>query len=196
LNFPQKSIFQKESKAMTKTAQQNTQGLNIVFTGNGKGKTTAAMGTVLRAYGQGLTVGVIQFIKSPDRVYGEAATAQMLNIPFQSLGDGFVGEPSGQEDSRMAAIDAWEAAKKMICSQDYDLLILDEITYLFQLRWLKVNEFIAWIKQNKPASMHLVMTGRYAPLKLIEFADLVTEMHEIKHPFREQGIQAQIGIDY
>jgi cob(I)alamin adenosyltransferase len=176
--------------------KQTIQGLNVVFTGNGKGKTTAAMGTLVRSYGQAFSVGVIQFIKSPDRIYGEAITAQKLNIAFRSLGDGFVRKPSEQDESRSAAIAAWEEAQRWIISKDYDTLILDEITYLFQFNWLDVNEFIDWIKQNKPASMHLVMTGRYAPAELIRFADLVTEMKEIKHPFREQGIPAQAGLDY
>jgi cob(I)alamin adenosyltransferase len=181
---------------MTDPNNRNPQGLNIVFTGNGKGKTTAAMGTLLRAYGQGLSVGVIQFIKSPNRTYGEASTALQLDITFHSLGDGFVRKQSVQEESRVAAINAWKEAQRMISSQDYDLLVLDEITYLFQFKWLDIHEFITWIRQNKPSSMHLVMTGRYAPSELIEYADLVTEMQEIKHPFRDQGLQAQVGVDY
>jgi cob(I)alamin adenosyltransferase len=175
---------------------QPVHGLNIVFSGNGKGKTSAAMGTLLRAYGQGLSIGVIQFIKSPERIYGEANTAQRLEIPFRSMGDGFVQKQSDQTDSQHAARDAWEEAKQWINSQEYHMLILDEITYLFYFKWLDVNEFIAWIKQNKPASMHLVMTGRYAPAELIDFADLVTEMQEIKHPYRDQRLTAQVGVDY
>jgi cob(I)alamin adenosyltransferase len=181
---------------MTNIQNQSIRGLNIVFTGNGKGKTTAAMGVLLRASGHSLSPAVIQFIKSPQRVSGEATTALKLNIPFRSFGNGFVRKPSDQEESRKAAICAWEEAQRMISSQAYDILILDEITYLFFFKWLDVNEFIAWIRQNKPSSMHLVMTGRYAPSELIDFADLVTEMKEIKHPFRDQGIPAQAGVDY
>jgi cob(I)alamin adenosyltransferase len=171
-------------------------GLNIVFTGNGKGKTTAAMGVLLRASGHDLSVGVIRFIKSPEGVYGEATTALKLNIPFQSLGNGFVRQPADQTDARQAAINAWEEAQRWINSRHYDVLILDELTYLFHFKWLEVNEFVAWIRQNKPSAMHLVMTGRQAPAELIEFADLVTEMREIKHPFRQQGLPAQAGVDY
>jgi len=171
-------------------------GLNIVFTGNGKGKTTAAMGTLFRASGQGLSIGVIQFIKSPERIYGEASTARRLDIPFQTMGDGFIRRPSAQSDSRSEALAAWQEARQWICSQKYDLLILDEITYLFYFKWLDVTEFIAWVRENKPASMHLVMTGRYAPDELVDFADLVTEMREIKHPYNEQKIMAQPGVDY
>jgi len=173
-----------------------SRGLNIVFTGNGKGKTTAAMGVLLRACGHDLSVGVIRFIKSPEGVYGEATTALRLNIPFQSLGNGFVRQTSEQTEARQAAIHAWEEAQSWISSRHYDVLILDELTYLFHFKWLDVNECVAWIKQNKPAAMHLVMTGRQAPAELIEFADLVTEMREIKHPYRQQGLPAQAGVDY
>ena len=171
-------------------------GLNIVFTGNGKGKTTAAMGVLLRASGHDLSVGVIRFIKSPGGVYGEATSAVRLNIPFESLGTGFVRQPSDQTEARQAAMTAWKEAQHWISSRHYDVLILDELTYLFHFKWLDVNEFVAWIKQNKPPTMHLVMTGRQAPAELIDFADLVTEMREIKHPFRQLGVPAQAGVDY
>jgi cob(I)alamin adenosyltransferase len=176
--------------------EQSTHGLNIVFTGNGKGKTSAAMGILARASGRDLRVGVIQFIKSPDRSYGEAIIAQRLNIPFQSMGDGFVFNPADHTQACQAARAAWEEAQQWICSQQYDVIILDEITYLFSFRWLEIQEAIAWLKENKPPSLHLVMTGRYAPPELIAYADLVTEMQEIKHPYREQGIPAQAGVDY
>jgi cob(I)alamin adenosyltransferase len=171
-------------------------GLNIVFTGNGKGKTTAAMGILSRASGQGMVVGVIQFIKSPKRMCGDAITARRLNVSFQSMGDGFVFNRSDRTQARQAAREAWEETKRWICSGNYDVIILDEVTYLFCFKWLDVHEFIDWLKENKPSTLHLVMTGRNAPAELIEFADLVTEMKEIKHPFREKGILAQVGVDY
>ena len=171
-------------------------GLIIVFTGDGKGKTSAAMGILARASGQDLSVGVIQFIKSAERTYGEANTASRLSIPFQSLGDGFVLNRPDLSEARKMAMQAWKEAQRWIGSGDYDVLILDEITYLFHLKWLDVKETINWIKQNKPQAMHLVVTGRYAPAALVDFADLVTEMREIKHPFHDQDIPAQVGIDY
>jgi cob(I)alamin adenosyltransferase len=180
----------------TKQGKGTVKGLVILFTGNGKGKTSAAMGILARASGRDLSVGVIQFIKSPDLTYGEACTARKLNIPFQSRGDGFVRNRSDQSEAEPTALEAWEEAKHWICSQAYDVLILDEVTYLFYFQWLEVQEFIAWIRQNKPGTLHLVLTGRYAPNELIDFADLVTEMREIKHPFREQGIPAQPGVDF
>ncbi len=172
------------------------QGLNILFTGEGKGKTTAAMGTMFRAYGQGLSVGVIQFIKSPQRVYGEARTAEKLGIPFSSLGNGFVRKIKDQDDARQFALSAWEEARRWIASRRYALLVLDEVTYIFHFKWLDVHDFLDWIRPNKPPAMHLLMTGRYAPTELADFADLVTEMREVKHPFREQGIPAQLGVDF
>jgi cob(I)alamin adenosyltransferase len=180
-------------KVSTQTAQK---GLTVVFTGDGKGKTSAAMGILARASGHGLSVGVIQFIKDTGRSYGEALMAHRLAIPFQSMGDGFVFKKDNQVESRQSALSAWEEAQRWMLSRKYDVLILDEITYLFLFKWLDVKETIAWIMQNKPPSMHLVLTGRYAPQELIDFADLVTEMQEIKHPFRLQGIQAQPGIDF
>lgn len=171
-------------------------GLNILFTGNGKGKTSAAMGIMTRAAGRKLAVGVIQFVKSSEGVYGEALTAKKLGVPFQSMGAGFVRNETDQNAARIPGLNAWEEAKKWISSQAFDVLILDEVTYLFLFKWLGVGEFINWIKANKPVSMHLVMTGRNAPPDLIEFADLVTEMKEIKHPFNEKGIAAQRGIDF
>lgn len=184
---------------MTEISQKSSrmiQGLNILFTGEGKGKTTAAMGTMFRAHGQGLSVGVIQFIKSPQRVYGEARTAEKLGIPFSSLGNGFVRTQKDQDDARQFALNAWEEARQWITSRRYDLLVLDEVTYLFHFKWLDVHAFLDWIGQNKPPAMHLVLTGRYAPPELADFADLVTEMREVKHPFREQGIPAQLGVDF
>jgi cob(I)alamin adenosyltransferase len=171
-------------------------GLNIIFTGNGKGKTSAAMGILARSYGHGLRVGVIQFIKGPDRTYGEALTAKQLNIAFKSMGDGFVFNRSDCSQAILAAKSAWEEAQKWICSRQYDVLILDEMTYLFTYKWLDVDEVVAWLQDNKPPTLHLVMTGRYAPPELLNYADLVTEMQEIKHPFREQGLPAQLGVDY
>lgn len=173
-----------------------SQGLNIVFTGNGKGKTSAAMGIMARACGQDLKVGVIQFIKDSRRTYGEAMTAGRLGIPFRSLGNGFVFKRPDTTQAGQAARDAWELAQQWIVSGEYEVLILDEITYLFHYRWLDVCDFIQWIKEYKPTALHLVMTGRYAPQELIEFADLVTEMKEIKHPYSERKIAAQKGVDY
>jgi cob(I)alamin adenosyltransferase len=176
--------------------ERSMRGLNLVFTGNGKGKTSAAMGILARASGHGLRVGVIQFIKSQERTYGEALTAKRLNIPFQTLGSGFIFRRTDQSQAREAARKAWEEARAWIGSQNYDVIILDEITYLFAYGWVDVKEAVTWLEENKPPVLSLVMTGRKAPPELIEYADLVTEMQEIKHHYREQKIPAQRGIDY
>ena len=181
---------------MTETKRQNEKGLIVIFTGNGKGKTSAAMGVMARAAGHGFNVSVIQFLKNPGRVYGEAVSAEKLGVPFESLGTGFVfNNDKGGEDYQ-AAIAAWEAAKERIRSQREGVVILDEITYPLIFGWIDTDELVDWLKVHKPPRLHLVMTGRNAPEKLIELADMVTEMREIKHPFRLQNIPAQKGIDF
>lgn len=171
-------------------------GLVIVYTGNGKGKTTASMGALIRAAGQGLKTGVIQFIKSPKRVYGESIIANKLEIPFESTGDGFTFEQETNEGAKILAQAAWDKAKTWISSGNFDLVILDEITYTMNYGWNKAEDIVSWLKANKPADLHIIMTGRNAPEELIEYADLVSEMREIKHPFRLQKIPAQKGIDF
>ena len=176
--------------------KRSANGLTVVFTGNGKGKTSAAMGILARAKGQGLRVGVIQFIKSPELTYGEAMTAARLQVPFQSMGDGFVFNHGDRTQAHQAAEAAWGEAQCWITGQNYDVVILDEFTYMFTFGWLDVNEVISWLKANKPPALHLVVTGRNAPGELIDYADMVTEMQEIKHPFKEKKLPAQLGIDY
>ncbi len=181
---------------MNHESQQDIQGLNLLYTGNGKGKTTAALGLMFRAWGDHLSVGCIQFIKSADHVKGEKEACLKLGIPFLSLGKGFVFSTFNAALHEEAARHAWEVTRETILFGKLDLLVLDEITYLFIYKWLDIDLFVDWIKANKPSSMHLVMTGRDAPQKLIDFADMVTEVREIKHHFKESGIPAQIGIEY
>ena len=177
-------------------SQQTRKGLNIVFTGVGKGKTSAAMGILMRARGHELKAGVTQFIKGGDWSTGESLLAALLDIPFESLGDGFTWQKSDHQRSSRIAQRAWAEAQCWIKDSEYDVIILDEITFLFFLEWLDVQECINWVRRNKPPSLHLIWTGRYAPPALIDFADLVTEMKLIKHPLAEQGLPAQPGIDY
>jgi len=175
---------------------KSNKGLVIVNTGDGKGKSTAALGMVLRAYGHGMKVGVLQFSKTPRRIYGEALACMMLNIHYQSLGTVFTWDKSKQERSRKIALFAWMEVQNWIKDNTYDMLLLDEMTYLFQYKWLDAGETVNWLQRNKPSAMHLIITGRNAPEELIGLADLVTEMREIKHPYRDKGILAQIGIEY
>ena len=191
-----------ESQQKKKTTKQprgsaKKKGLVIVHTGKGKGKTTAALGMLLRAWGRKMKVGIIQFIKHEKARYGEIkASERMGNIDWISTGDGFTWTSKDLDETEAKARYGWKLAQERIAGGQYDLLILDEFTYPLHYGWLDVAEVIAWLQANKPPMLHLVITGRYAPEALIEYADLVTEMREIKHPFNEQGIRAQAGIEY
>ncbi len=171
-------------------------GLIIVHTGHGKGKTTAALGLLLRAWGRDMRVCVIQFIKNEGAQFGEHKAAKKLGVEFISSGDGFTWLSKDLEESAARARHGWALAQERIASGNYDLIILDEMTYCFTFGWLNFDEVRDWLAANKPPRMHLVITGRNAPEALVEFADLVTEMKLIKHPFKEQGIRAQPGIEF
>jgi len=170
-------------------------GLVIVNTGKGKGKTTAALGLLMRARGQGLQTCVIQFIKSDTGRWGEVKTAQELGIEWHKMGDGFTWLSKDIDESAAKAEHGWKIAQEKIASGEYNLIVLDEFTYTMHFKWLDTQEVIDWLKANKPPEMHLVITGRYAPEALTEYADLVTEMTKIKHPF-DQGRKAQRGIEF
>ncbi len=180
-----------------KAARRNRQrkGLIIVNTGHGKGKTTAALGVLLRAWGRGMRPCVIQFIKQETGAWGEVRAAEKLGIEWYKLGDGFTWLSKDMDETVAKALHAWEVAREKIASGEYDLIILDEFTYPLKYGWLDTNEVIAWLREHKPPDLHIIITGRDAPPELIEFADLVTEMRKIKHPF-DQGIRAQPGIEF
>jgi cob(I)alamin adenosyltransferase len=173
-------------------------GLLIVYTGNGKGKTTAALGLALRAMGHDLRVCVIQFIKSNNDT-GESLFSEEIKrlnklFDFYVLGAGFTWSSAKLKNHVQAARDAWEISKELILSEKYDLIILDELTYIIRYKMVNEDEVINFLSK-KPENLHLVITGRYASELLINAADLVTEMTEIKHPFKN-GIRAQQGIDF
>ncbi len=175
----------------------NSRGLLMVFTGNGKGKTSAAMGIALRAVGQGFKVLMIQFLKGSWH-YGELDAAPMLGGQFEirPMGRGFVKvgtEKPDPEDIR-AAEQAWEAALEAIRSGGYELVILDEINYAIHYGMLPIDPVLEALA-GRPEQVHVIATGRNAHPRLLEAADLVSEIKEIKHPF-QQGILAQRGIDY
>lgn len=170
-------------------------GLVLVFTGNGKGKTTAALGTLFRAWGRDFRVCVIQFLKAETGAWGEVKAAQRLGIEWYKTGDGFTWTSKDIDETRAKALHGWELAKQKIASGEYDLVILDEFTYPLAFGWLDPGEVIEWLRAHKPPQMHLIITGRDAPPLLIEYADLVTEMREVKHPFAI-GVKAQAGIEY
>ena len=170
-------------------------GLVMVNTGQGKGKTTAALGVMTRAWGRGMKVGVVQFIKHEQARFGEIKAATQMNIDWVSTGDGFTWTSQDIDETVARARHGWQLAQERIISDAYDLLILDEFTYPLHYEWLDPGEVIAWLKANKPPRLHLIITGRYAPEALIEYADLVTEMREIKH-YYQQGRTARDGIEH
>ena len=173
-------------------------GLLIVYTGPGKGKTTCALGTAFRAVGQGLRVLMVQFIKGSWH-YGELDAAKMLGddkFEIRPMGRGFVkvgGAETDPEDIRMAE-ECWETGREAIYSGKYDLVILDEINYTISYKMLNAEQ-VAQALKARPEQVHVICTGRNAHPLLVEQADLVTEMKEVKHPYTK-GILAQRGIDY
>lgn len=177
-------------------SEKRRKGLVIVNTGTGKGKTTAAFGLAFRARGRGMNVGVIQFIKPDTARFGEIRSARAAGIHVQGAGDGWTWKSKDLDESAALARAGWEQAQRFIEDRAFDVLILDEFTYPLHYAWLDTGEVIEWLRAHKPEDMHLVITGRYAPDALIEYADLVTEMTLIKHPFKEQGIRAQPGIEF
>jgi len=168
-------------------------GLIIVNTGNGKGKTTAALGTAFRAVGVGYRVKMIQFIKG-SWDYGELHAAQKLGFEIVPMGEGFTWETKNRERDTGVAWKTWDACRDAIERNEHDLLIFDEINNAIAYGYLDIKVVIEALKK-KPAEMHIILTGRDAHADLIDAADLVTEMREIKHPFH-RGIYAQRGIEY
>ncbi|MBI4388312.1 MAG: cob(I)yrinic acid a,c-diamide adenosyltransferase [Candidatus Omnitrophica bacterium] len=171
-------------------------GLILVYTGDGKGKTTAALGVVFRALGWGMKVAMIQFIKGNWK-YGELESAKKFGSDFELIqaGEGFTWDTQNPERDRRLVENAWKLCEEKLFSKKYDLLIFDEINYVIDYDYLDVKQVIKTL-QAKPAEIHVILTGRNAKPELVEAADLVTEMKEVKHPFRGQQIPAQKGIDF
>ncbi len=168
--------------------------LVLLYTGNGKGKTTSALGVTMRAWGRGWKVCWLQFIKSKTANYGETRAAKRMGIEMIPLGDGFTWLSKDINKDIALARECWALAREKIESAAYDLVVLDEITYPVTYGWLEAGEVIS-VLRDRPADTHIIMTGRNAAPELVEFADLVSEMTEVKHPF-QQGIKAQRGIDF
>ena len=169
-------------------------GLVIVNTGNGKGKTTAAMGVLFRAWGRDMKVVMLQFIKHTTANFGEQRAAKKIGVTVRAMGDGFTWRSQNLDQSADLARALWEDVKEVIASGEYDVVILDEFTYPMHYGWIPVEDVIEVLK-NRPEMQHVIITGRHAPEALVEYADLVTEMKVIKHPY-EQGIKAQPGIEF
>jgi cob(I)alamin adenosyltransferase len=175
-------------------AGREQRGLLVVYTGHGKGKTTAALGMVFRALGRGFRVSVVQFIKGKWKT-GERTFAETIpGLEFHVMGLGFTWESDDLAKDKAAARAAWEKARQAILSGERDLVVLDELTYTFHYDFLPLDEVLATLRA-RPSHVHVVVTGRNAPEELVALADLVTEMVVVKHP-HTQGIKAQIGVDY
>lgn len=175
--------------------REKRNGLFIVKTGDGKGKTTAALGLLLRAAGRDMSVGMYQFVKSAKVLQcGEHLAAAKLGIDIVPLGAGCMLHGDNVNDNRDRARSGWEICKEAITEGKFDILILDELTGPVRRGWIDTAELVDTINK-RPKGTHVVITGRNAPAEIIDAADLVTEMRVIKHPLEEQGIRAQIGID-
>ena len=171
-------------------------GLLIVHTGKGKGKSTAAFGMIFRSLGYGFPVGVVQFVKGSWET-GERIALEKFGdlVTINRLGEGFTWETQDRERDIAAARNAWETAKELIRSGTNHIVLLDELNIVLRYDYLPLEEVIAFLRDEKPADLHVVVTGRNAPDALIEIADLVTEMEVVKHPFRA-GVKAQKGIEF
>jgi cob(I)alamin adenosyltransferase len=180
-------------KLATKTVEK---GLLIVHTGNGKGKTSAALGMAVRAIGHGMKVGVVQFVKGAMTTGEKAVFDRFPELcEFRQMGEGFTWDTQDRARDIAVARTAWEEVKRMIADPDYRLVLADELNIVLRYDYLPLDEVLE-VLAAKPEMTHVVVTGRNAPQALIDAADLVTEMTLVRHPFREQGVKAQAGIEF
>ena len=174
-------------------AATDERGIIIVFTGNGKGKTTAAFGTATRAVGHNKKVGVIQFIKGtwPN---GERNLLEPLGVEFQVMATGFTWETQNKESDTAACLAVWEHAQRMLADESLDMVLLDELTYMVAYDYLPLESVLQAL-ENRPFNQTVIVTGRGCHRDILELADTVSELRPVKHAF-EAGVKAQIGIDY
>ncbi len=191
----QRMIRQKEAFEARKAQATQEKGLLIVHTGAGKGKTTAALGVAFRALGQGLKVGIVQFIKGAIPT-GEAALAARLSpaLEMHTMGDGFTWNTQDRDQDMASARKAWNKAVSLLHDESFDLIILDELNVVLRHGYLPLEEVLGELSARRPM-LHVVVTGRNARDELIDMADLVTEMKLVKHPYRA-GVKAQKGIEF
>ena len=166
----------------------------LVHTGDGKGKTSAAMGIVMRAVARGWRVGVVQFVKDGRWKTGEESSARELGVEWWSIGDGFTWDSANLDRTEAIAGEAWRAARDLILRGEHELVVLDEITYPINWGWIDGRD-VADVIRRRPSTVNIVATGRDAPVSLCEVADTVTEMASVKHPF-DRGVAAMRGIEY
>jgi cob(I)alamin adenosyltransferase len=194
--YQRKMQRRKEVQNQRLAEMKAEKGLIIVHTGDGKGKTTAALGMVLRSLGHGYKVAIIQFIKGAWEPAEKVALGKWEGqLEFYAMGEGFTWETQDRERDIQKASAAWQKAVEFILNPDYKLVLLDEINVALKLDYLHSDNILAVLEQKSEYS-HVILTGRGAPPELVDKADLVTEMKLIKHPFREQGVKAQAGIEY
>ena len=184
-----------ERQSRFRKSRRVRHGLVIVNTGEGKGKTTAALGVIFRAWGRDFRVRMFQFIKHTGARFGEHRAANKLDIPIQAMGDGFTWLSKDMDRTAALAVEQWQHARKAILEGDEDIIVLDEFTYAMHYGWVPVADVVDILGRRRD-TLHVIITGRYAPQELIDCADLVTEMKMIKHPYQEQGIKAQPGIEF
>ena len=175
-------------------ATERAKSLVLVNTGDGKGKSTAAFGTAIRAIARDWKVAVVQFLKSGDWSVGEEKVGRELGMAWWALGDGFTWDSEDMEESEAVAREAWNHAAGVIQSGEYDLVVLDEITYPINWGWIPTDDVVSVI-EGRPENVSLFLTGRDAPEAIVAVADTVTEMKKVKHAF-DAGIMARRGIDY
>lgn len=196
LNKKHKKKMQKRKEFQDNLVQSadKTKNLLIVYTGSGKGKSTAAFGTILRAIGHGYKVGVVQFIKGAWQTGEQTALSKFDNlVRYEVAGEGFTWNTQDRTRDIKKAQEAWNIATQMLQDNSYKLILLDELNIVLRYDYLPLAEIVAALGKR---CCHVIVSGRNAPQPLIEAADLVTEMKMIKHPFREQGIKAQMGIEF
>jgi cob(I)alamin adenosyltransferase len=192
----QKMQRRKEIQEQRLAERSQEKGLIIVHTGNGKGKTTAALGMVMRSLGHGYKVAIVQFIKGAWEPAEKAVFSRWEGqLEFYAMGEGFTWETQDRDRDIQKAQEAWQKGLEFIHNPEYKLVLLDEINVALKLGYLDVKEVLHGLEQ-KPEDSHVILTGRGAPSELIEQADLVTEMTLIRHPFKEQGVKAQPGIEF
>jgi cob(I)alamin adenosyltransferase len=185
----------KEARDKILATKTTKKGLLIVHTGKGKGKSTAAFGMVFRAIGHGFNIGIVQFVKG---VWGTGERDVLEHfsdqVTIKAMGEGFTWETQDRQRDIAAAKGAWDEAKKMIADPEIKMVLLDELNIVLRYGYIDIVEVVAFL-QNKPEDKHVIVTGRNAKDELIEIADLVTDMTQVKHPFRD-GVKAQAGIEF
>ena len=176
-------------------SRDRREGITLVHTGEGKGKSSSAFGVVFRAAGWGMKVCVIQYIKGKWKTGEQQAAAKFDNIEWHALGDGFTWDTQNPEQDIATSQEIWSFSKEKILSEEFDLVLLDEINYCSSYGWITGQEIAEFIQEHKPAWMHLLLTGRDAPQEVIDAADTVTEMTKRKHAF-DKGIMAAQGVEF